>query len=210
MVGVADEIEFLVGWRRMILHPPFRCATKDDAAFLALLVNDAGDGLPLYLWSKMAQPGEDAWTVGRKRAARDEGSFSYRNAILIEFEGKAAGCLIGYAIPARPAAIPDDMPALFRPLQILENQAPRTWYVNVVAVIEALRNLGLGRQLMDLAEKIGREGSQEGLSLIVSDANMSAIRLYNRLGFRETARQLMVQEEWDHPGMRWLLMIKKF
>src|SRR5690606_15141785 len=85
------------------------------------LVNYAGDGLPLYLWGMLADPGESAWDIGRKRAARDEGSFSYRNAIMIEAGGGPAGCLIGYEIPDRPAPIPPDMPAMFVPLQELEN-----------------------------------------------------------------------------------------
>ncbi|HEX6094114.1 MAG TPA: hypothetical protein VFZ07_12215, partial [Dongiaceae bacterium] len=60
--------------------PPFRPAVIEDAPILAELVNYAGEGLPLYLWGKMAAAGESAWDVGRRRAARDEGSFSYRNA----------------------------------------------------------------------------------------------------------------------------------
>jgi hypothetical protein len=51
--------------------------------------------MPLYLWSKMAGPSESAWDVGRRRAAREEGSFSYRNAIMIDHDGECAGCLIG-------------------------------------------------------------------------------------------------------------------
>ena len=56
---------------------------------LAELVNYAGDGLPFHLWSKMAAPGESAWEVGRGRAARPEGGFSYRNATIIEHLGDA-------------------------------------------------------------------------------------------------------------------------
>lgn len=58
----------------------FRPATKTDAAVLAKLVNYAGEGMPLYLWTKLAKDGEDPWNVGRARAAREEGAFSYRNA----------------------------------------------------------------------------------------------------------------------------------
>ena len=44
----------------------------------------------------MAEPGENAWDVGLRCAAREEGSFSYRNATIIEHDGQCAGCLIGY------------------------------------------------------------------------------------------------------------------
>ena len=102
------------------LSPPFRAARIEDAAALAELVNHAGEGLPLYLWGKMAGSGESAWEVGRRRAARDTGSFSYRNATVVEADGRCAGCLIGYDIPDAPAPIPEDMPAMFVPLQELE------------------------------------------------------------------------------------------
>jgi hypothetical protein len=52
-----------------------RPATVGDAALLAELINYAGEGLPLYLWGEMAEPGESAWDVGRRRAAREEDSF---------------------------------------------------------------------------------------------------------------------------------------
>src|SRR5262245_61238598 len=119
------------------LMPPnrtFRPATVDDAGLLAELINYAGEGLPLYLWGEMAEPGEAARDVGRRRAAREEGSFSYRNATIIEQDGQCASCLIGYEIPDNPDPIPDDLPSMFVPLQELENQAPGTWYINVLAV----------------------------------------------------------------------------
>lgn len=36
----------------------FRPAAIADAPILAELVNYAGEGLPLYLWGKMAEPGD--------------------------------------------------------------------------------------------------------------------------------------------------------
>jgi hypothetical protein len=58
------------------LPPSYRQAVLRDAPSLAELVNFAGEGLPLYLWEKMAKPGETAWDVGRIRAEREQGSFS--------------------------------------------------------------------------------------------------------------------------------------
>jgi hypothetical protein len=120
----------------------FRPARIADAAVLAELVNYAGEGLPLYLWGKLVSASETAWDVGRLRAARETGSFSYRNATIIEHEGQAAGSLIGYAIPEIVDPMPPDMPAMFVPLQELENLAPGTWYVNVLAVLPSYRSLG--------------------------------------------------------------------
>ena len=51
----------------------FRPATIEDANLLAELINFAGEGMPLYLWGQMAEPGEAAWDVGCRRAARCRG-----------------------------------------------------------------------------------------------------------------------------------------
>jgi ribosomal protein S18 acetylase RimI-like enzyme len=188
--------------------PPFRPATPADAPALAELVNYAGDGLPLYLWGKMAGPGESAWDVGRRRAAREEGGFSYRNAAVIEHAGACAGALIGYEIADAPEPIPADMPAMFVPLQELENLAPGTWYVNVLAVQPAQRGLGLGTKLLGLADAIGASLGARGMSVIVSDANAGARKLYERCGYRERATRAMVKEGWQNPGQSWVLLTK--
>lgn len=185
-----------------------RAATVHDAPVLARLVNDAGDGMPLYLWGKMAGPEESAWDVGRRRAARETGSFSYRNATVIEHAGHAAGALIGYGIGRAPEPIAPDMPPMVVPLQELENLAPDTWYVNVLAVLPDYRDLGLGSRLLDLAHETGRICRKRGMSIIVSDANDGARRLYERRGYGERARRPMVKEGWRTEGREWVLLVR--
>ena len=184
----------------------FRPARIDDAAVLAELVNYAGEGLPLYLWGKLASVGETAWDVGRLRAARETGSFSYRNATIIDHADSVAGCLIGYTIPEVVEPVPADMPAMFVPLQELENLAPGTWYVNVLAVLPPYRSRGLGTEMLQLAENLGREKSCRGMSVIVSNANHGARQLYKRLGYAETAQRPMVKEGWINDGTEWVLL----
>lgn len=187
-----------------------RPATKADAPVLAELVNHAGEGLPLYLWEGMAEAGQTPWEVGAKRAAREEGSFSYRNAMMIEHEGKPAGCLIGYETADAPEPVGDDTPAMFVPLQELENLAPDTWYVNVLAVLPECRGLGLGTDLLKLADETGQKRGKSGMSLIVSDANLRARRLYERCGYREIASRRMIKDGWKNDGENWILMTKPF
>jgi ribosomal protein S18 acetylase RimI-like enzyme len=190
-------------------EPPFRRAAREDAAAMAELVNVAGENLPLYLWSRMAAPGQGAWEFGRLRAQREEGAFSYRNTVIVEAaDGRAAGCLIGYPLPKRAEPIPPDLPPLFRPLQELENLAPATWYVNVLAVYPEHRGRGLGSGLLALAERIAADLGSSGLSIIVSDANAGARRLYERRGYREAAARPMVKEGWENAGRNWVLLVK--
>jgi len=191
------------------LPPPFRPARPADAAALADLVNFAGEGLPFYLWENMRKPGETAWDVGRARAAREEGSFSYRNAVMADADGQAVACLIGYAQPAEPEAIDyAGLPAMFVPLQELENLAPATWYVNVLAVYPDHRGQRFGTKLLGMADEIAARQGMRGLSVIVSDANTGAKRLYLRCGYREAGVRPLVKDAWENEGDAWILLTK--
>jgi ribosomal protein S18 acetylase RimI-like enzyme len=97
---------------------------------------------------------------------------------------------------------------MLRPLQELENLAPGTWYVNVLAVPPGFRNLGLGGRLLQRAEETGRACGRRGLSIIVSDANEGAWRLYERAGYREAATRPMVKEGWMNEGRNWVLLTR--
>lgn len=188
---------------------PFRAATPDDAAAMAELVNFAGEGMPLVVWSRIAANGESPWDIGRQRAMRDKGSFSYRNAVVAAKDGRVAACLIGYPLPDPPEPVDyDDMPAMFVPLQQLEDLAAGTWYVNVLATYPEYRGQGFGTRLLSIADELARETGSKGLSLIVSDANEGARRLYERTGYEERASRPIVREEWQHAGENWVLLVK--
>ena len=191
------------------LSPPHRLACKDDAFAMAELVNMAGEGLPLYLWTNMASADESPWDVGRNRARRETGAFSYRNAVVREHDGNVVACLVGYPLEDDPEPVNyDDMPSMFVPMQQLEDMVPGTWYVNVLDTYPSHRGKGYGQELLSYAEAIARDSAKRGLSLIVSDANAGARRLYERLGYREHARRPMVKERWENPGINWVLLIK--
>lgn len=192
------------------LEQPFRRARPEDADVLAELINFAGEGLPLYLWEKMAQAGETAWDVGRRRAQREEGGFSYANAVVVEEDGRATACLIGYPLADQPEAIDyDNTPPMFVPLEELERLAPGTWYVNVLATYPEYRGKGLGGGLLDVAEQLAAATGSDGLSIIVSDANTGARRLYERQGYDEIATRPMVKEDWENRGENWVLLVKR-
>jgi hypothetical protein len=82
----------------MAASPIFRPARKADASALAVLVDIAGEGMPAYMWSTLASPGQSLLEVGRERAARETGGFSYRNAVVAEIDGEIAASLVGYRL----------------------------------------------------------------------------------------------------------------
>jgi ribosomal protein S18 acetylase RimI-like enzyme len=185
--------------------PVLRPARAKDAADLARLADLAGEGLPAYLWAKLAEPGEDAFAVGARRVARDEGSFSWRNAVVAEIGGAVAGLLVTYRVGDAPEPL-DDLPPIARPLQELENRALGMHYVNILAVYPGFRRRGVARLL--LAEAGARGADARGISLIVADRNAPARRLYAACGFREVAEAPMVKENWRSDSDTWVLMVK--
>lgn len=177
---------------------------------MAELVNFAGEGLPVYLWARLATGSQSVWDIGRERAQRETGGFSYRNAVLRDDAGAVTAALIGY--PLLEAAAPsdyDDMPPMFVPLQQLEDLAVGTWYVNVLAAYPEHRGKGHGTALLDIAAQIARQSGCDGLSIIVSDANSGARRLYERCGYIERATRPMVKGDWDHDGEHWVLLVRR-
>ncbi len=188
------------------LKPPHRPATPEDAHALAELLNMAGDGMPEYLWEGMAEPGQTAWDVGRFRASNKEKGF-YHNATVREEDGRVVAALIGYPLARDPEPVDFvSMPAMFVPLQQLEGLVPGTWYVNVLATYPEHRGKGYGQALLGVATDKARDTGRTGLSLIVSDINTGARRLYQRYGFSEIATRPMVKENWQNAGQNWVLL----
>ena len=191
------------------LASPFRQATPADAPAMADLVHFASEGLALYLWTQITPPGGNPWSVGRDRARRDGGSFSYRNTIVAESEGRVAAALIGYPIADTPEPLPANLPPIVVPLQELEDLVPGTWYVNVLAAYPEHRGKGYGAALLGLADGLARATRRRAMSIIVADSNTGARRLYERCGYREVARRRMVKDGWQHPGSEYVLLTKR-
>jgi GNAT superfamily N-acetyltransferase len=189
--------------------PRLRPARREDARVLARLTEYAGHGVPTYLWAQAAKAGESALEVGRQRIEREEGNFSYRNAWVIEDGGVVAAGLIGYRQPEPyDLAGLEKFPLIVQPLVRLEAYAPGSWYVNVVAVLPEHRGKGLGSLLLADAERRAHDAGARSLSLIVAAENAGAVRLYERLGYRELARRPVVAFPGFEYGGDWMLMAK--
>lgn len=184
-----------------------RPATPQDAAHLVAFINMAADDLPLHFWRQSVGPDGDAMALGRERAMRETGSFSYRNAWLAEVEGEVAACLLGY--PAEdPGPITQDTPPLFVPLLQLESMAPGAWYLNVLATYPAHRGRGLGAQLIAHACAHAKAQGHTTISLIACDTHRDALRLYRARGFTEIARRPVVKQDWQVDAAEWMLFTK--
>jgi ribosomal protein S18 acetylase RimI-like enzyme len=59
-----------------------------------------------------------------------------------------------------------------------------------------------------VAERIAAQEECRGVSLIVSDGNPRARRLYTRCGYQEITSRPMVKGSWENAGENWVLLNK--
>lgn len=183
-----------------------RPATSHDAIHIVALTDMAGEGLPALLWSQRAKPGESPIEIGRTRAMREEGAFSFRNARIAERGGVIAGLVLGYPLIGGDDV--SDVPPPLRGLVELEVEAAGHWYVNVLGVYPEFRSLGIGGRLLETADEIGSAASPEGMAIIVASANVGARRLYERCGYRRAASRPAIPMPGGPPSTEWILLTK--
>jgi ribosomal protein S18 acetylase RimI-like enzyme len=95
-----------------------------------------------------------------------------------------------------------------RPLVRLEAKAPGSWYVNVLATFPEFRRLGIGGQLLAIAEGKGRQEGAPSLSVMVGSWNAGAGRLYRSAGYSALASEPAVLfSGCPHKG-DWVLMVR--
>jgi ribosomal protein S18 acetylase RimI-like enzyme len=191
-----------------MIQPPFRRATPEDADTLAQFIEFASEGLALYLWTKLAGTGHDPWRIGRERVLSGAVGLSYQNAIVAELSGQPAAGLISYPLVDKPEPVADKLPAILAPLHELMNLALGSWYVHALAVTPEYRGRGHGSALLAVADNFAASARKRNLSLIVTDTNAGARKLYEHCGYREAAHCTMVKERWRHPGSKWILLKK--
>lgn len=185
--------------------PLIRPARLEDAAFLVPLINRATEGLTETFWADLAEPGQDLWEYGLQRVQDENSGISYTNTWVAEWEATAAGCLIMHQIAETPEPVDPSVPPMFLPLLELENQAPGTGYIFVVATLAEKSSHGIGSALLKFAES---NKGPNGNSLIVADNNIRAHALYQRLGYQDVSSKKMVKGNWQSNGENWILMIK--
>lgn len=188
-----------------------RPACRADARVIAQLMALAGDGIPEFLWGRQAAPGESRIDVGTRRAARDDGDFSWMNAILAERCGRPVGLMLGYVLadagPVDPASL-EALPAPVRPFAELEAGAPGSFYVNGLAVFAEHRGLGIGSLLLDAARDRARKLGTATLSIQAFEQNEGAVRLYRRHGYQVVARRPTIRHPCHPYGGDVVLMTR--
>lgn len=181
-----------------------RRGTAGDVDLLIEVFSLASDGIANHFWAQLAaESGRSVDAVARERTAGRLADPA-NSVHVAEVAGNPAGAILTYAVGAEPKPL-DGLPALIVPLVTLENLAPGSVYVNVLAVLEGHRRRGIGSRLLARAAE---EAGDRPLSLIVSDANAGARAAYEATGFRYGPSVPMVKDGWQGRGETWMLMTR--
>lgn len=186
-------------------EPVFRPARKADCPDIAALYRVSSDGVADYIWSKLAEPGEDPLDVGQQRYAREDTAFSYLNCTIVEHGGRVIGMLVAFPMHVDPAEVETD--PVLAPYSKLEEDD--SYYICGMALVPAYRGRGLGTRLLALAEEQAANKGFGKLSLIVFEQNDGARRLYARHGYNEVARAAIYPHPLIHFTGDAILMVKK-
>lgn len=172
-----------------------RPAVQADAPLIARLFQISSDGVADYIWQGLEDdhPGLSGVEIGAARYARENTAFSYQNCLMAELGGNVVGMAHSFPMEVDPDPLPDDFDPVLRPYAELEED--NSLYISGVAVFEDWRSRGVGQALMAAVEDRARGLGLAAISLIVFEKNDDALRLYQRLGFMESARR----EIFPHP-----------
>lgn len=184
----------------------FRPAEKTDCPMIASLYKISSDGVADYIWTKLAEPGEDILEVGQRRYERENTLFSYQNCTLATINDTIVGMLVAFPMLVDTAAEPEEDPVL-APYSQLEKD--NSYYICGVAIFPDYRGQGIGTKLMRLAETHAITKGFTKLSLIVFEQNQGAKRLYDRLDYREINREAIVSHPLIHYSGDAILMLKE-
>jgi len=181
-----------------------RPGRKEDCGTIARLYSIASDGVADYIWTKLAEPGEDILEVGQRRYEREDTPFSYENCTVAELGGKLVGMLVAFPMHVDP--LHEETDPVLAPYSKLEEDD--SYYTCGVAVFPEYQGRGIGSQFMELAEEQAREKGFNKVSLVVFEQNTGAKRLYDRLGYVEVTREPVYPHPLIHHTGDALLMVK--
>jgi ribosomal protein S18 acetylase RimI-like enzyme len=192
----------------MVIERPqysIRPARKSECRRIAELYRISSDGVADYIWTKLAQPGEDILDVGRRRYEREGTPFSYENCKMVELQGSVVGMLVAFPMEVDEGYEQAD--PILVPYSALEED--QSYYICGMAVEQEHRGKGMGTRLLEEAEQTCQRLGFAKLSLIVFEQNVKARRLYERGGYSERRRHAVVPHSLIHYTGDALLMVKQ-
>ncbi len=186
-----------------------RSATADDVEELIDLMVVSSWGGIRRAWDRARSETETWRDRGRSEILDRDSEIGFSRFVVAESDGRLAGMvllnLIGDTTSIRPeAAAPPERGALR-----LVRAASHSLFIREIATAEWARGGGLGRELLNLSERIAHSNNVPRLTLIVNDANARAEALYRWLGYVQVDEEASVGHPGFPDGSRLLLMEKR-
>jgi ribosomal protein S18 acetylase RimI-like enzyme len=121
-------------------------------------------------------------------AGREESQYSYRNALVGEVDGVAAGAVVGYdgaLLQRLRKPLLDMIAERIGKVPFIEDETSAgEFYVDSLAVLPQFRGRGVGRSLLSAMRDNAFAAGFSHVGLLVDFENPSAEALYNSLGFK--------------------------
>lgn len=138
-------------------------------------------------------------------AQREVAQYSYRNALIAEVDGMAAGAIVGYD-GARLAELREPIFPLLEKhlgetLQIEDECEAGEFYLDSLGVLPQFRGLGVGARLLTAMRERAFEQGHQRVGLIVDVDNPRAERLYSSLGWRRVGEKRFLGHRMWHLQM---------
>ena len=185
----------------------FRPAMKSDCRTIARLYTISSEGVSDYIWSQMAEPGEDILDVGQRRYEQEDSAFSYKNCTVAVLGDQIIGMLVAFPMYTENKMNDEAVDPVLVPYSRLEEND--SYYICSMSVFPEYRRRGSGHHFLEIAEQQAREQGFEKLSLIVMEENSGALKLYNSHGYQEVARETIVPHPLIHSSGDALLLVKQ-
>ncbi len=171
-----------------------RDATEGDATIITGLIYATEDN-PDHVWGQ----GTKATILNRIQwlVESDSSRYSYSNIKVAEFDGKICGAII---LLNSDEILSMDIKTSLKLITLikgfkakgkfikdlfsgrnLEEGGEKELYIANLATTEDVRGLGIGKELMKLAERVAKEEGYKGCSLLAKDAKV--MKFYEKLNY---------------------------
>ncbi len=188
----------------------FRSAIQSDCSDLAIFADMASRRLTSFLWNIQATEGQSGLEIGRDLIRVKSDYFAhYKNWQVAESDGQTVGGLNGYILSQQPSGPgSSDMPECVKPLNELKDVAQGSWYIAAAAAHSEVRGQGVGKAILQEAERLARCAKCQRLTLMVGSFNTHAHQIYLRSGFKEWERRKFLPFDGSDSHGSWILMVK--
>jgi ribosomal protein S18 acetylase RimI-like enzyme len=188
----------------------YRIGKPEDSLKIAEGIERASGGIVEFLFHGLLGSYTPTEVMANSLQEK-QGSDSYENAIVAEYQSNIIGVV--YSYPAKFHGITDNTRSFFPTDRLAflgefyNSRVENSWFLDSIFVDEQFRGEGIGSNLIELTKQKAREQGYKQLSLMVMADNIVARRTYEKNNFR-IVKHIDVQEHEliPHKGGIYLLV----